>query len=190
MAVFPIGSANITNDLAIGLKTEIAIAEDIKKQYGGCMMPERIEKEKKSDKSKISVNQKIEVSNHTHSVSFTKKDLVDIIEPRVSEILDLMQKELKRIGRQELLPGGVVLTGGGAKIARIKELARERLRLPCRIGVPKSILGLEEDPALATVVGLVMSSPDFHDDGQGTMSLDFLKKWMPKFRKMFRVFIP
>ncbi len=191
MAVFPLGSANITNDLAIGLKTEIAIAEDIKKQHGSCLASEKGEKEKRGviNKSKSVMGQKADTSNQ-YPVSFTKKSLVDIIEPRVSEILDLMQKELKKIGRQELLPAGIVLTGGGAKLSRIKDLAKERLKLPCRIGFPKSIIGLQEDSSLATVAGLVMLSPDFYEEGSSTMSFDFIKGWGSKFRKMFRVFIP
>src|SRR3989338_502759 len=114
-AVFPIGSANITNDIAIGLKTEVAVAEDIKKQHGTCIIAKN-DKEKKDQAKK-----KLEVFDKSYPLSFTKKNLVDIIEPRVSEILDLMQKELKKIGRNELLPGGIVLTGGGAKIPKIKE---------------------------------------------------------------------
>ena len=112
LAVFPIGSANITNDIAIGLKTEVAIAESIKKQHGTCMFA-KTEKDKKDQSRK-----KIEVFDKSSSLNFTKKNLVDIIEPRVSEILDLIQKELKKINRQELLPGGIVLTGGGAKFRK------------------------------------------------------------------------
>jgi len=119
LAVFPIGSANITNDIAIGLKTEVAIAESIKKQHGTCIFA-RTEKDKKDQSRK-----KIEVFDKSSSLNFTKKNLVDIIEPRVAEILDLIQKELKKINRQELLPGGIVLTGGGVKLPRIKELTKE-----------------------------------------------------------------
>ncbi|MCX6720161.1 MAG: cell division protein FtsA, partial [Candidatus Staskawiczbacteria bacterium] len=123
LAIFPIGSSNITNDIAIGLKTEVAIAESIKKQHGTCMFA-RTDKDRKEQAKK-----KIEVFDKSSSLSFTKKNLIDIIEPRVSEILDLVQKELRKIGRQELLPGGIVLTGGGAKIPRIKELTKETLKL-------------------------------------------------------------
>lgn len=181
MAIFPLGSSNITNDLAIGLKTEIAIAEDIKKQHGACILSEKNDKERK----------KIESLGQSHAISFTKKALISIIEPRVSEILDLMQKELKKIGRHELLPGGIVFTGGGAKLSKIKDLAKERLRLPCKIGTPKSIVGLQEDPALATVVGLIMSSPDFNEEGGGNiLSFEFVKGFGSRLRKMLRVFIP
>ncbi len=184
-AVFPLGSANITNDIAIGLKIEVAIAEDIKKQHGTCMIAA-------NDNKKSEPRKKIEVFDASHSLSFTKKNLVDIIEPRVSEILDLMQKELKKINRQEMLPGGIVLTGGGAKLPKIKELAKQQLRLTCQIGVPKSIAGLEPDPVLATVAGLVLGADEFYGGGGGKMgfSFSFMKGWGSKFRRMFRVFIP
>ena len=118
---------------------------------------------------------------------------MDIIGPRVIELLDLMQKELKKIGRQELLPGGVILTGGGAKLPHIKELAKEVLGLPCDIGVPKGITGLENDPALATVAGLILGGVNVIDEGEESVlanSLGFLKGWGSKMRRMLRVFIP
>lgn len=187
LAVFPIGSANITNDIAIGLKTEITTAESIKKQYGSCMLT-KTDKTKKDDKTSVE-KKKIEITDNSTTFNFTKKDLVDIIEPRVSEILDLISKELKKIGRQELLPCGIVLTGGGSKIPKIKELAKEQLKLPIQIGKVKDILGFQEDPALATVAGLVLNSADMdNDDTQGAFKFagklgSILKKW-------FRALIP
>lgn len=185
LAVFPLGSANITNDIAIGLKTEVAVAEDIKKQYGSCLIAK--------SSSKDTIKNKIEVSDKNQPLSFTKKNLVDIIEPRVSEILELMQKELKSIGRQELLPGGIVLTGGGAKLPKIKELARQQLKLPCQVGIPKGIVGLQEDPALATVAGLVLGSADFDSyENEGIMGLQFgfMKNLGSRLKKMFKIFVP
>jgi len=190
-AVFPLGSANITNDIAIGLRTEVAAAEDIKKQYGACIVA-KSEKEKK-DIRQSAERKKIEVFDQSHSLSFTKKFLVDIIEPRVSEILSLMQKELKSIGRQELLPGGIVLTGGGAKLPKIKDLVKQQLKLPCRIGIPEGIMGLEENPALATVVGLVLEGIDFETgekEGMLGSPLGFIKGLGLKFKRMLKVFIP
>ncbi|KKP93048.1 MAG: Cell division protein ftsA [Parcubacteria group bacterium GW2011_GWA1_36_12] len=181
LAVLPIGSANITNDIAIGLKTDVALAEAIKKQYGTCMFSSK-DKEKKEHGIK-----KIEVFDKSSSLSFTKKDMVNIIEPRVSETLDLIQKELKKINRQELLPGGIVLTGGGAKLPKIKELAKETLKLACEIGIPKGIGGLSEDPSLATVAGLALGGVDFGDQA-GILGL--AKGWGSKIRKIFRIFTP
>lgn len=181
LAVFPIGSGNITNDIAIGLKTEVAIAESIKKQHGTCIFA-------KSDKDKKDQSRKkIEVFDKSDSISFTKKNLVDIIEPRVSEILDLIQKELKKIGKQELLPGGVVLTGGGVKLPKIKELTKETLKLSCEIGTPKGLIGLENDPSLATVAGLVLEGVDF---GAEVGILGLTKGWGGKFRRWLKNFIP
>jgi len=181
LAVLPIGSANITNDIAIGLKTDVAVAESIKKQHGTCIFA-------KTDKDRSNqAKKKIEIfsakggsaSGGDNTLNFTKKNLVDIIEPRVSEILDLIQKELKKIGRQELLPGGVILTGGGAKISRIKELTRETLKLACEIGEPKGILGLQDDPAMAAVVGLVLEGVDFGgEDGNIGRWMDKIKRWL------------
>ena len=182
-AVLPIGSANITNDIAIGLRTEVAIAESIKKQYGACILV-KTGKEKKDQP-----NKKIEITDKALDISFTKKNLIDIIEPRVSEIFDLIQKELKKIGRQELLPGGVVLCGGGAKLSKIKELVKQQLKLPCSIGSPKGIVGIEDDPSLATVVGLVLAGSDIDGSG-GEGILGLLRGWAKKLIKMFRVFIP
>lgn len=194
LAVFPLGSANITNDLAIGLKTEVGVAEEIKKQYGACMLgggsPQIKNTKKNGETSKLFIKGKNdEIIDHAHGVSFTKKRLVEIIEPRVSEILGLMQKELKKIGRQELLPGGIVLTGGGVKLPKFKELTKQQLKLPCDIGSPKGIIGFESDPMLATVTGLVLGDQESNEsssDGIGK----FLKDMMPGFKKMFRVFIP
>lgn len=188
-AVFPIGSANITNDIAIGLRTEVSIAESIKKQHGACISvktdkPVRAGGDKKDQQIK-----KIEIIDKASDVSFTKKNLVDIIEPRVSEIFDLIQKELKKIGRQELLPGGVILSGGGAKLSKIKELAKQQLKLPCSIGSPKGIAGIEDDPSLATIVGLVLGGIDIDGGDKGGI-LGLLRDWIKKLRKMFRVFIP
>lgn len=162
LAVFPIGSANITNDIAIGLKTDVAIAESIKKQHGTCMFAKGVPSGSSDKKAlgQLAARKNIEVFDKSSSLNFTKKNLVDIIEPRVSEILDLVQKELKKINRQELLPGGIVLTGGGAKIPKIKELAKNTLKLACEIGTPQGIIGLQDDPALATVVGLALDGVD------------------------------
>lgn len=176
-AVFPIGARNITNDIAIGLRTEVSVAESIKKQYGTCVFI-------KTDKPV----KKIEIIDKVSDLSFTKKNLVDIIEPRVSEIFDLIQKELKKIGRQELLPGGIVLSGGGAKLSKIRELAKQQLKLPCKIGSPKGVVGIEDDPSLATIAGLVLGA-DIDGPNPGGI-LGLLRDWFKKLRKMFRVFIP
>jgi len=182
LAIFPIGSSNITNDIAIGLKTEVAVAEAIKKQHGTCVFTKK-EKEIIKDQS----HKKIEIFDKSESLAFTKKDLVDIIEPRVSEILDLVQKELKKIGKHKMLPGGIVLTGGGVKLPKIKELTKDTLELNCEIGIPRGIVGIQEDPSLATVAGLALGGVDFDEEAS---ILGLTKGWGSKIKRIFRIFIP
>jgi len=174
-AVFPLGSINITNDIAIGLRTEIDIAEKIKKEFGTCLL----QKNKKKDKIKI--------LQLKEPLMFSKKMLTEIIEARIVEILDLVNKDLKKISRQGLLPAGVVLTGGGAKLPKIVELTKKELKLPARIGVPKGISGIEQDPALATVSGLALRGAESDDDGHFS---DIGKGVVAKIKKILKTFIP
>jgi cell division protein FtsA len=185
LAIFPIGSSNITNDIAIGLKTEVAIAESIKKQHGICMLA-KAGLGGHSDKLMQS-KKKIEVFDKSSSLNFTKKNLVDIIEPRVSEILDLVQKELKKINKQEMLPCGIVLTGGGVKIPKIKELTKNTLNLACEIGTPIGIVGLQDDPSWATVAGLTLDGVDF---GEQEGILGVAGNVGSVFKKIIRAFKP
>lgn len=202
LAVFPIGSASITNDIAIGLKIDVAVAESIKKQHGICALSKSdnlsVAKKKAyqpAERKKIEIiSAKTGSASGWDNLNFTKKDLVNIIEPRISEILDLIQKELKKIGKQGSLPGGVVLTGGGVKIPKIKELAKESLGLACEIGIPclsskqgKQISRLPEDPSLATVTGLVLEGLDFGEEGG---ILGVAKGWGSKLKKIFKTFLP
>ena len=182
LVVFPIGSANITNDIAIGLRTKIEVAEKIKKQFGCCL----IEKEKKarcSDTAKS--RKKIKISDNENSLFFSQKLLTGIIEARVCEIFELVNKELKKVSRQQLLPAGLVLTGGGAKLKKIVELAKKESKLPCRIGTPQGINGIDSDTTLSTVAGLVLAGLDSEEEegppSQGIKS---------KLKRFFRIFIP
>lgn len=177
-AVFPIGSTNITNDLAIGLRTEIETAEKIKKQFGTCLL-DKEKKEKKSKKGK-----KIEIFENSTRYLFSQEMLVGIIKARVLEIFNLIKKELKKISRQELLPAGVVLTGGGAKLSKLVELAKEELKLPCRIGICQEIDGLEEDSSLSTVAGLCLGGLETK------LEESIFRKFFSEFKRIFKIFIP
>ncbi len=185
LAVFPIGSANITNDIAIGLKTDIDTAEIIKIECGSCIL-------KGNDKKSIGriqrTRQKIEIEGEEPLV-FSQKMLTGIIEPRVSEIFGECQKELKKIGKQGLLPAGIVLTGGGAKLPKIAELCKKELKLPCRIGKPSDFSGLD-DPSFATVCGLVLRSTELEGITGWSESGKSLRGIGAKIKNLFRVFIP
>jgi len=179
VAVFPIGSDHITNDIAIVLKTDIDIAEKIKREFGTCIW--------KGGKKKIELSSDAE---NGESLIFSRKMLVGVIEARVSEIFNLIQKELKNLPSKGLLPAGIVLTGGGAKLPKIVELAKKELKLPARLGYPTGILGLERDSAWSTAVGLVLGVQDLLNENgvKGTSPLG--KETLSKFKKIFKIFIP
>ena len=173
LAILPIGSSNITNDIAIRLKIDTEIAEILKKEYGSCSF--------KGKDTKIKLDLK-----EGDSIFFSKKSLAKVISERVSEIFEQVNLELRKIGKEKMLPGGIVLCGGGAKLNGILELAREKLKLPVKIGKPKSILGMEEDPAWTVVCGLVLFGADFQkDEKEGAFqklilkAKDFLKNFIP-----------
>ncbi len=185
LAVLPIGSANITNDIAIGLKIDIDTAELIKIEHGCCIL------KGVNKKPTLRKREKIETEGEEPLI-FSRKLLTGIIEARVSEIFDQCQKELKKIGKLGLLPAGVVLTGGGAKLPRIVDLAKKELKLPCRIGKPSGFSGLEDDPSFATVCGLVLRGFDLEGgkNWQGSRSSWSSGGVGDKIKKIFKIFIP
>jgi len=174
--IFPIGSANITQDIAIGLKCEVDLAEKIKREFGTCSSKKEKGEKYKRDKIKIS-----------DSLIFSRKMLNAIIGARVSEIFDQIDQELKKVSRQKLLPAGIVFTGGGACLSQISELAKKELKLPARVGKPKGFIGLEEDPSLATVCGLVLEGLDYDND---KINIGGDEKMLGKIKDLFRSFIP
>ncbi len=173
-AVLPMGSSNITNDIAIALKTDIDIAERVKIEYGSCLFKGR------------DVKRKINIGEDTPLV-FSQKFLIKVITDRVSEIFEEANKELKKISKEKLLPAGIVLTGGGAKLPKIIELAKNKFHLPVRLGIPKGIEGLNGDLSLATVCGLVLMGADEEKKKPG---LDSWRRVFSKVKNLLRIFIP
>ncbi|KUK49859.1 MAG: cell division protein FtsA [Parcubacteria bacterium 33_209] len=177
MAVFPIGSSNITNDIAIGFKTEIEIAEEIKKKHGSCF--------KKGQAKKISFPLESEEEDKKKEyLTFAEKDLIKIIEARVCEIFELVQEEIKKVSKQGLLPAGIIITGGGSNLSGIIDLAKKEFKLPAKIGYCKEIKGLEKDATISTVCGVLLSRSD--RDG----SYNSENKFFKKIKKIFNNFIP
>ena len=125
-AVFPIGSGNVTNDLAIGMKSSIIAAEMIKFSFGSALAREVAAREL-IDLRKIDPAARGSVS---------RRFVSEIIEVRLAEILEFVNNELKRIGRASKLPAGAVLVGGGAKMPALVELTKQELRLAAQIGIP------------------------------------------------------
>lgn len=174
-AVFPVGSAHITNDIAIGLRIDVEIAERIKKEFGKCLR-------KKGERGK----KKIKIFQGEEFI-FSQKQLAEIIEARVFEIFDMVNQELKKIDRQGKLPAGAVLTGGGAKLRRIEEAGKKELKLATKIGIPQKILGIEEDPMMATLAGLALEGSELAGLEKSTI---FQTNILDRFKKIFKVFLP
>lgn len=148
-AVIPIGGDHITSDLAVGLRTPIAQAEIIKKAEG-CVFPDLMPDDKYIDIPSVG-------SEETRKVS--KKMLAGIVEPRVSEMLAIIQEKIRLSGYNDVIPGGIVFTGGTASLDGLAQLAMEQLQLPVRIGKPKSVGGLSDIvnlPSYSTAIGLVL----------------------------------
>jgi len=148
-SVLPYGGNNITNDIAIGLRTPLEEAEKIKKKYG-CAFA-----------NMIGANETIEVPSvgGRKPRTLMRKTLADIIEPRVEEISSLIYQEIKKSGSERLLASGVVITGGCANLEGIAELAENIFNLPARRGYPIGLGGLVDvvnNPIYATGVGLLV----------------------------------
>lgn len=146
VAILPIGGVNITNDLAIGLRTDLDIAEKVKLQA--------VQLGKSKEKKKDFV-----IKHNKEELAFKVKDIDEIVEARLDEIFEMVDAELKKINRSGKLPGGAVLVGGTARMSGIVEYAKKCLRLPVRVEVPKHVAGLVDKiavPEFATAVGLML----------------------------------
>lgn len=171
--IFPVGSANITNDIAIGLRTEIQTAEYIKKEFANLKTVSTKKEKKSTKKSKskqASSGDKVEIPDK--SITFSKKFLERIVEARVAEIFFQVQKSLKKISGGEILPSGIVLTGGGSNLPGLVEYTKQRFKLPCRLGSIREINGVDS-PEFADVAGLLLYGFDMDSDDIGS---DFSEK--------------
>jgi cell division protein FtsA len=168
-AVLPVGGNHVTNDLAIGLRTSLTDAESAKINYGHAL-PQLIPRDEIIDIQPIGA-EKVQGVPRVY--------IAEIIEPRAREILEMIKTELARSGQAGLLPGGLVLTGGGAKLLGLPEMAAEMLDLPVRVGVPIHVRGMADKvagPSFATAVGLIkwgakLTAPAHASNGAAAVSL-------------------
>ena len=148
-AVLALGGQNMTNDLAIGLRTSAKNAEEIKCKHGCCLT------------SMVDSQDMIEVMNvgSQTSRSVSRKLVADILEPRVEEIFLLIHHEMIRAGYENEVPSGIVISGGSALLEGVPEVAEQVFNLPVRRGYPMEVGGLKDvvhSPQYATAVGLVI----------------------------------
>ena len=180
-AVLPIGSMHITNDIAIGLRTSLEVAEKIKTNYG-CAIPEN-----------ISETETINLANFDpqDAQKVDRKYVSEIIHARLMEIFSMIREELRKIGKDGMLPAGIVFTGGGSKLEDLITLAKEELRLPAQLGMPLfEMSGLVDkiDPSIySTSTGLILyalenqTQPQSKIDPSGMIdkAKGFLKQFLP-----------
>lgn len=147
--VIPLGGSHITNDVAIGLRTHIDVAERVKIVHGSCL-PQELPK-----RDNIRLAEFIDGSSEVYS----RRDLAEIIIARLRDIFELLHKELKRVDRVQLLPAGIVLIGGSALLPGIVDLAKRELKLPVDQGRLQHFSETVDDrtvPILAAACGVLM----------------------------------
>jgi len=148
-AVIPIAGDQVTNDIAVALRTPTQHAEEIKIKYA-CALTQLAASDETIEVPSIGDRPSRRLSRQT---------LAEVVEPRYEELLTLVQAELRRSGFEDLVAGGVVMTGGSSKMEGLIELAEEVFHMPVRLGVPQYVTGLVDvvrNPIYATGVGLLL----------------------------------
>jgi len=177
-AVIPIAGDQVTNDIAVALRTPTQFAEEIKIKYA-CALTQMATADENIEVPSIGDRPSRRLARHT---------LAEVVEPRYEELLTLVQAELRRSGFEDLVAAGVVLTGGSSKIEGLMELAEEVFHMPVRLGVPQYVTGLVDvvrNPIFATGVGLLLFGHHNRDQraleaglGKGLRSVwDRMKGW-------------
>jgi cell division protein FtsA len=152
-AVIPIAGDQVTNDIAVSMRTPTQYAEDIKIRYA-CALSQL-----------ANPDESIEVPSvgDRPARRLARQTLAEIVEPRYEELFGLVREELRRSGFEEVIAAGIVLTGGSAKMEGAIELAEEVFHVPVRLGLPQSVRGLSEvvrNPIFSTGVGLLLYARD------------------------------
>jgi cell division protein FtsA len=156
--VLSVGGNHITNDIAVRLRAPFAEADELKMKYAHALL------------SEVDPEETIEVTTFGQNriQVVPRREICEVAEARLQEILQLIEAEIKRSGYDGLLPAGVVLVGGTAQLNGIVDLASELLQLPVRQGVPRCVHGLVDTvdgPAYATSVGLILWGARHGDRG-------------------------
>lgn len=188
--VIPIGSNHITNDIAIGLRTNLDVAERIKAEF-----VTNFQKAREGEKLDLAKIQSGEEGR------FSKKYLVEIVDARLKEIFGLVRSELKRIHKDGMLPAGAVLTGGGAQLTGLVDFVKDYLKLPAQVGKPvlelSGMVDKLDDPIYTASVGLMLWGIEIEAQEEGPTGrfgidlkgLNF-EKIINKTKNIFKQFLP
>lgn len=182
-AVIPIAGDQVTNDIAMALRTPAQNAEDLKIKYA-CALAQLAGADETIKVPSVGDRPARELS---------RQALAEVVEPRYDELFTLINAEIRRSGFEDLIPAGIVLTGGTSKIEGAIELAEEIFHMPVRLGVPQSVKGLSDvvsNPIYSTGVGLLHYGQKMQKDGlrratanktQEAGLLEKMKSWFQKF---------
>lgn len=180
VAKFPMGAGNVSNDIAIGLKIPVEAAEEVKLHYGYAVAKE------------VSAKELVELKKFFPEAKGTvsRRFIAEVVESRLAEILEVVNNELKFMGRAGQLPGGVVLVGGGAKLPGLTDLVRQELRLSSQIGMAAGgewagggkFSDTLEDPEFVNAVGLALWGADEEWHGRPARGFGI--------RRLLRYFVP
>ena len=177
-AVIPIAGDQVTNDIAVALRTPTQHAEDIKVQYA-CALTQLANSQETIEVPSVGDRPARRLARQT---------LAEVVEPRYEELFSLVQAELRRSGYEDLVTAGVVLTGGSSKMEGVTELAEEIFHMPVRVGMPQFVSGLSDvvrSPIYSTGVGLLLfgrlqaqnSMPGMRLDGGVKGVWERMKSW-------------
>jgi cell division protein FtsA len=165
-AVIPIAGDQITNDIAVALRTPTQYAEEIKKKYA-CALTQLASPEETIEVPSVGDRPPRRLARQT---------LAEVVEPRYEELLTLVQNELRRSGFEDIVAAGIVLTGGCSKMEGVIELAEEVFHVPVRIGVPTQVSGLVDvvrNPIYSTGVGLLLYGLQHRQDAHWERKSDW-----------------
>lgn len=182
--IISIGGSHITNDIAIGLRISIDAAEKIKRDFGYATAKDVSKKEKINLKDYDPISEDVYISRNY---------LAEIIEARLEEIFEHVNKELKLISKDGMLPEGAVLTGGGIKIPGTVELAKKILRLPVKIGTVNDLGGIIDkvsDSSFMTATGIVLWRMDQQDGNSDNSSAKWFGEAFKKAFTLIKNFLP
>lgn len=177
-AVIPIAGDQVTNDIAIALRTPTRNAEEIKLKYA-CALQDLAD-----------VNHMIDIPTvgDRPGRHLSKRALAEVVEARYEELFSLAANEIRRSGLSDMLAAGIVLTGGASKVEGAAELAERIFKLPVRVGAPQYVTGLADvvnNPVYATSVGLLLYGLQQRDNQQEALSQPGLKTLWARMRNWF-----
>jgi cell division protein FtsA len=178
-AVIPIAGDQVTNDIAVSMRTPTQYAEDIKIRYA-CALSQL-----------ANPDESIEVPSvgDRPARRLARQTLAEVVEPRYEELFTLVREELRRSGFEEVIAAGIVLTGGSAKMEGAIELAEEVFHVAVRLGVPQSVIGLSDvvrNPIFSTGVGLLLYARDNHmPQRRGGRSITNAKSALDRMKSWF-----